>query len=108
MRLQATDDDDKRYEMRAEKIRQAIFEKSPEKLAEMAKDDDKGIRSRVAENEMTSPDTLTLLASDSDGGVRKAVACNKNTPIEAMECLCNDGDYFVSDYAVRMLGKRNQ
>ena len=71
-------------------LRKRIREESPDRLAELAFDDDWDVRCEVAGNENTPSDTLIELAFDEDSIIREAVASNSSTLPETLAELAKD------------------
>lgn len=71
-------------------LKKRIREESPDRLAELAFDDDWDVRCEVAGNENTPSDTLIELAFDEDSIIREAVASNSSTLPETLAELAKD------------------
>ena len=69
----------------------------PEVLAELAKDEYKYIRARVAGNRSTPLETFIELARDEDDSVRYSVAQNPSTPPEILAELAKDEGKWVRE-----------
>jgi hypothetical protein len=68
---------------------------SLELLEKLARDGDKDVRQRVAQNPSASPETLEILAGDENWGVRRGVAQNPSASPETLEILAGDENWGV-------------
>ena len=78
----------------------------PALLAELAHDENRGVRVGVARNENTPPALLAKLAHDEEWLVRGVVAWNANTPPELLAELAHDKDENVRVGVVRNVNTR--
>ncbi len=76
-------------------LKKRIREESPDRLAELAFDDDWDVRCEVAGNENTPSDALVELASDEDWQVRQEVASNPSAPPDILAELAQDREVDV-------------
>ena len=76
-------------------LKKRIREESPDRLAELAFDDNWDVRCGVARNENTPPDALVELASDEDWQVRQEVASNPSAPPDILAELAQDREVDV-------------
>lgn len=65
---------------------------SPQRLSELAGDDDPVVRYWVAKNPSTPPQVLVKLAYDSQTGIRGLVALHPSTPGNILKRLADDPD----------------
>lgn len=68
---------------------------SSEMIEELAEDEDKDVRERVAMNPRTPAEVLRKLAEDEDWYVRYEVVMNPKTPVEALRKLAEDKNWHV-------------
>ena len=85
----------KRQERRAKTV------KSPRILAELSRDKNYEIRTKVAWNLNTPVETLVELSRDKHYSVRSGVALNRNTPPETLAELSRDQNYWVPKYVAQ-------
>ena len=68
-------------------------------LAELARDPDARVRSRVATKRKLAPALQLQLAADTDDGVRAGIAYNARATRAALECLASDKSWKVAERA---------